>query len=108
MDHRDRQRPEPLQPRQPANRRPSWTTRPPRASPSFPGSRSPPGGLAQPGSPVAEIAAEVGATPAQVAPAWLLHISPVVLPIPGTTSLEHLAENLRAPSSPCRTTRWHG
>ncbi|MFF4624190.1 aldo/keto reductase [Nonomuraea jabiensis] len=54
------------------------------------------GDLAQPGSPVAEIAAEVGATPAQVALAWLLHISPVVLPIPGTTSLEHLTENLQA------------
>ncbi|MEU6786777.1 aldo/keto reductase [Nonomuraea angiospora] len=54
------------------------------------------GDLARPGSPVAEIADEVGATPAQVALAWLLHISPVVLPIPGTTSLEHLTENLQA------------
>lgn len=54
------------------------------------------GQLAGPGSPVAEIATELGATPAQVALAWLLHISPVVLPIPGTTSPEHLTENLRA------------
>ncbi|MGW0197494.1 aldo/keto reductase [Nonomuraea sp. NPDC003201] len=54
------------------------------------------------------MAVEVGATPAQVALAWLLHISPVVLPIPGATSLEHLAENCGRPSSPCRTTRWHG
>ncbi|MEV7864612.1 aldo/keto reductase [Streptomyces sp. NPDC088124] len=54
------------------------------------------GKLAEPGSPVAGLAAELGATPAQVALAWLLHISPVVLPIPGTTSLEHLAENLQA------------
>ncbi|MEU6610253.1 aldo/keto reductase [Streptomyces shenzhenensis] len=54
------------------------------------------GKLAQPGSPVADLAAELGATPAQVALAWLLHISPVVLPIPGTTSLDHLTENLQA------------
>ncbi|MPY54381.1 aldo/keto reductase [Streptomyces acidicola] len=54
------------------------------------------GKLAQPGSPVADLAAELDATPAQVALAWLLHISPVVLPIPGTTSLDHLTENLQA------------
>ncbi|WP_432743350.1 aldo/keto reductase [Streptomyces sp. JH002] len=54
------------------------------------------GELARPGSPVADIAAELGATPAQVALAWLLHRSPVVLPIPGTTSTAHLAENLGA------------
>ncbi|WP_416966933.1 aldo/keto reductase [Streptomyces sp. 4F14] len=54
------------------------------------------GKLARPGSPVADIAAELDATPAQVALAWLLHISPVVLPIPGTTSVDHLTENLRA------------
>jgi pyridoxine 4-dehydrogenase len=35
-------------------------------------------------------------TPAQVALAWLLHWSPVVLPIPGTASLEHLEENVAA------------
>jgi len=36
------------------------------------------------------------ATPAQVALAWLLRRSPVVLPIPGTASLEHLEENVAA------------
>jgi len=54
------------------------------------------GDLASPDSPVADIARELDATPAQVALAWLLHTSPVVLPIPGTKSLDHLAENLGA------------
>jgi pyridoxine 4-dehydrogenase len=54
------------------------------------------GDLAAPDSPVAAIAAELDATPAQVALAWLLQKSPVVLPIPGTKSVEHLAENLGA------------
>ncbi|GAA3516488.1 aldo/keto reductase [Actinocatenispora rupis] len=43
-----------------------------------------------------EVAKRHGATPAQVALAWLLHRSPVVLPIPGTGSLDHLAENVAA------------
>ena len=42
------------------------------------------------------VAAEIGATPTQVALAWLLHRSPVMLPIPGTRSPEHLAENVAA------------
>ncbi|WP_407562651.1 aldo/keto reductase [Streptomyces sp. 184] len=54
------------------------------------------GELAAPGGPVAEVAAELGATPAQTALAWLLHRAPNVLPIPGTTSLDHLAENVAA------------
>jgi aryl-alcohol dehydrogenase-like predicted oxidoreductase len=54
------------------------------------------GDLAAPDSPVAAIAADLGATPAQVALAWLLQKSPVVLPIPGTKSVEHLTENLGA------------
>jgi pyridoxine 4-dehydrogenase len=54
------------------------------------------GDLAAPDSPVADIARELDATPSQVALAWLLHASPVVLPIPGTKSLEHLAENTGA------------
>ncbi|NEA67942.1 aldo/keto reductase [Streptomyces sp. SID12488] len=44
----------------------------------------------------AEIAAAHGATPAQVALAWLLHRSPVLCPTPGTGSLVHLEENLDA------------
>jgi pyridoxine 4-dehydrogenase len=45
---------------------------------------------------VQEIAARLGATPAQVALAWLLHHAPNVLLIPGTSSLAHLEENLAA------------
>ncbi|MBM9617399.1 aldo/keto reductase [Streptomyces zhihengii] len=45
---------------------------------------------------VAAVAAETGATATQVALAWLLGRSPVVLPIPGTASLAHLEENLAA------------
>jgi pyridoxine 4-dehydrogenase len=43
-----------------------------------------------------EVAAELGATPMQVALAWLLQRSPNILLIPGTSSLEHLRENLTA------------
>lgn len=43
-----------------------------------------------------KVAADLGATPAQVSLAWLLHRSPVVIPIPGTSSLAHLEENCGA------------
>lgn len=52
------------------------------------------GELSEPGGAVAEIAAAHGATPGQVALAWLLARSPVMLPIPGTTSVGHLEENV--------------
>lgn len=45
---------------------------------------------------VTQVAAEVGATPVQVSLAWLLHRSPVIVPIPGTRSEDHLAENVAA------------
>ncbi|WP_066361344.1 aldo/keto reductase [Herbidospora mongoliensis] len=45
---------------------------------------------------VKEVAGELGATPAQVSLAWLLRRAPNMLPIPGTTSEAHLAENLAA------------
>lgn len=45
---------------------------------------------------VKRVAARIGATPAQVAIAWLLARSPVVLPIPGTSSIAHLDENAAA------------
>jgi pyridoxine 4-dehydrogenase len=45
---------------------------------------------------VQQVAHRVGATPAQVALAWLLHLAPTVLLIPGTSSLQHLEENLAA------------
>ena len=54
------------------------------------------GDLAKPRGIVSEIAAEYDATPGQVALAWLLALSPVMLPIPGTSSIEHLEENLAA------------
>jgi pyridoxine 4-dehydrogenase len=54
------------------------------------------GDLAKPGGPVDEIARAHDATPAQVALAWLLQRSPVMLPIPGTSSIEHFEENLGA------------
>jgi aryl-alcohol dehydrogenase-like predicted oxidoreductase len=56
------------------------------------------GELARPGGPLDAIAQETGATPAQLALAWLLHRSPVTLPIPGTSSVTHLEENLAAAS----------
>ncbi len=54
------------------------------------------GALARPGGPVEEIARAHDATPAQVALAWLVQSSPVTIPIPGTSSLAHLEENLAA------------
>jgi aryl-alcohol dehydrogenase-like predicted oxidoreductase len=54
------------------------------------------GDLARPGSQLGEIARAHDATPAQVALAWLLARSPVMLPIPGTASVDHLEENLGA------------
>ena len=56
------------------------------------------GRLVEPGGAVAEVATEAGASPGQVALAWLLHRSPVMLPIPGTAKLAHLDENLAAAS----------
>jgi pyridoxine 4-dehydrogenase len=53
-------------------------------------------GALRPGGPVMRIAQAHGATPMQVALAWLLHASPATLPIPGTSSLEHLEENVAA------------
>ncbi len=54
------------------------------------------GELAKPGGPLDAVAKEHGATPAQLALAWLLRRSPVMLPIPGTSSIAHLEENTAA------------
>lgn len=54
------------------------------------------GSLADPGGPLARAAEKLGASPAQVALAWLLHKSPVMLPIPGTSKVDHLESNTRA------------
>jgi pyridoxine 4-dehydrogenase len=54
------------------------------------------GDLARPGGPVDELASAHEATPGQLALAWLLARSPVMLPIPGTASIDHLQENVAA------------
>ena len=54
------------------------------------------GKLAGEGGPLDEIAERHGSSPAQLALAWLLHRSPVMLPIPGTKSVEHLEDNVAA------------
>ncbi|MGG2460290.1 aldo/keto reductase [Streptomyces sp. RGM 3693] len=54
------------------------------------------GALAGPGGPLDRIATRHRATPAQVALAWLLATSPVMLPIPGTAKVAHLEDNLAA------------
>ena len=54
------------------------------------------GELARPGGPLDQLADRLGATPSQLALAWLLHRSPVMLPIPGTASVAHLEENVAA------------
>jgi aryl-alcohol dehydrogenase-like predicted oxidoreductase len=56
------------------------------------------GRLARPGSVLDESAKRHSASPGQLALAWLLHVSPVVLPIPGTSKVTHLEENLGAAS----------
>jgi aryl-alcohol dehydrogenase-like predicted oxidoreductase len=54
------------------------------------------GALAAEGGPLARLAEQYGATPSQLALAWLLKRSPVMLPIPGTSTVSHLEENLDA------------
>src|SRR5262249_23378450 len=47
-------------------------------------------------SPIARVAKKLNAAPSQVALAWLLKRSPVMLPIPGTSKVKHLEENVKA------------
>jgi aryl-alcohol dehydrogenase-like predicted oxidoreductase len=54
------------------------------------------GELARRGGPLMGLGERLGITPAQLALAWLLHRSPVVLPIPGTSAVAHLEENVAA------------
>lgn len=54
------------------------------------------GDLARPGGPLDTIARRHGATPGQIALAWLLKRSPVILPIPGTSKRAHLEQNVSA------------
>jgi aryl-alcohol dehydrogenase-like predicted oxidoreductase len=54
------------------------------------------GRVSRENSPIRHVAAQLEATPSQVALAWLLERSPVMLPIPGTSRVEHLEENVVA------------
>jgi pyridoxine 4-dehydrogenase len=54
------------------------------------------GRLSGPDSPIGRVAAQSKATPSQIALAWLLSRSPVMLPIPGTSKVRHLEENVAA------------
>jgi pyridoxine 4-dehydrogenase len=54
------------------------------------------GRLSEPGGPLDQLAQELEASPSQLALAWLLKRSPVMLPIPGTSSVAHLEDNLGA------------
>jgi aryl-alcohol dehydrogenase-like predicted oxidoreductase len=64
------------------------------------------GKLANPGGPLDKAAARHGATVSQLALAWLLHHSPGMLPIPGTSSVKHLEENTAAASVHLSEQEW--
>ncbi len=64
------------------------------------------GKLARQGGPLDTAAKRHGATVSQLALAWLLHRSPVMLPIPGTSSIAHLEENTRAASLRLPNDEW--
>ena len=64
------------------------------------------GSLAKPGGKLDEAAKKHGATVSQLSLAWLLHRSPVILPIPGTTSIEHLEENVKAAEIELSDAEW--
>ena len=64
------------------------------------------GKLAQPGGVLDESAKQHGATVSQLSLAWLLHRSKVMLPIPGTSSVEHLEENVAAANVTLSDAEW--
>jgi aryl-alcohol dehydrogenase-like predicted oxidoreductase len=64
------------------------------------------GKLVQPGGKLDELAKKHDATVSQLSLAWLLHRSPVMLPIPGTSSVEHLEENLKAADVTLSDAEW--
>lgn len=73
-----------------------WTTPSGKAWASSCGSRWPPANWHVPAAHWDTLAKTYGASPSQLALAWLLHRSPVMLPIPGTSRVSHLEENTRA------------
>jgi pyridoxine 4-dehydrogenase len=64
------------------------------------------GKLNRPGSVLEHAATSCKATTAQIALAWLLHRSPVMLPIPGTSSVQHLEENMAAAELKLTDAEW--
>jgi aryl-alcohol dehydrogenase-like predicted oxidoreductase len=64
------------------------------------------GKLAAPGGPLDKAAKQHGATVSQLSLAWLLYHSPVILPIPGTSSVEHLEENVKAQDVELSAAEW--
>jgi aryl-alcohol dehydrogenase-like predicted oxidoreductase len=64
------------------------------------------GALARPGGPLDAAAKKHGASVAQLSLAWLLHRSPVMLPIPGTSSVSHLEQNVGAASLQLKPEEW--
>ncbi|HEV2708871.1 MAG TPA: aldo/keto reductase [Edaphobacter sp.] len=64
------------------------------------------GKLAQPGGKLDAAAKKHGATMSQLSLAWLLHRSPVMLPIPGTSSVAHLEENIAAANVKLSDAEW--
>jgi pyridoxine 4-dehydrogenase len=64
------------------------------------------GKLAQAGGPLDSAAKKHGATVGQLSLAWLLHRSPVMLPIPGTSSVDHLEENVAAGAVKLSSAEW--
>lgn len=64
------------------------------------------GKLAEPGGKLDQIAKKHNATVAQLSIAWLLHRSPVMLPIPGTSSVAHLEENMKSADLQLSANEW--
>jgi pyridoxine 4-dehydrogenase len=64
------------------------------------------GKLAQPGGKLDAAAKKHGATLSQLSLAWLLHRSPVMLPIPGTSSVKHVEENIAAAAVKLSDAEW--
>ena len=64
------------------------------------------GKLAKPGGPLDSAAKKHGVSVGQLSLAWLLRRSPVVLPIPGTSSVEHLEENVAAGAVKLSNAEW--
>jgi aryl-alcohol dehydrogenase-like predicted oxidoreductase len=64
------------------------------------------GKLANPGGPLDTAAKQHNATVSQLSLAWLLYRSPVILPIPGTTSISHLEENVKSADVELSDSEW--